>query len=39
MPWAIILERNNDLKKIFELFVQFLVPQEESKNPKKNEIF
>ena len=39
MPLAIILERSNALKKIFDLFEHFLVPQEESENPKKNGIF
>ena len=39
MPWAIILERSNALKKIFNLFDHILVPQEESDNPKKNRIF
>ena len=37
--WAIILERSNTLKKIFDLFDHILVPQEESDNPKKNGIF
>ena len=39
MSWAIIHERSNALKKIFDLFEHILVPQEEAENPKKNGIF
>ena len=37
--WAIILERSNALKKIFDLFVHIMVPQEKSDNSKKMEYF
>ena len=39
MPWAIILERRNALKKIFDFFDYILTLKEEFDTPKKNGIF
>ena len=39
MPWVIILERINALKKIFDFYDYILTPKEESDTPKKNGIF
>ena len=39
MPWAIILERSNAFKKIFDFFDYVLTPKEESDTQKKNGIF
>ena len=39
LPWAIILERCNALKKISDLFDGLFVPKDDNDTPKKNGIF
>ena len=39
LPWAIILERCNALKKISDLFDGLFVPKDDNETPKKNGIF
>ena len=39
LPWAIIFERCNALKKIADLFDSIFVPKDDNEAPKKNGIF
>ena len=39
LPWVIILERWNALKKISDLFDGLFVPKDDNETPKKNGIF
>ena len=39
LPWAVILERCNALKKITDLFDSLLAPKDDIETPKKNGIF
>ena len=39
LPWAIILEICNALKKISDLFDDLFAPKDDIETPKKNSIF
>lgn len=39
LPWALIFERSNILKKVLDFFDNILIPKEESETSKKNGLF